>query len=42
MEMRRDWEGIPDKNKTDIEQMLSLLETKIEFDIVILYGRYAG
>lgn len=42
MKMRRNWEGIPDKNKTDIERMLSLLETKIEFDIAILYGRYAG
>lgn len=42
MKMRRDWDGIPDKNKTDIEQMLSLLETKIEYDIAILYGRYAG
>lgn len=42
MKMRRDMDGIPGKNKADIERILSLLETTIDFDIAILYGRYAG
>lgn len=42
MKMRRDWANIPDKNRHELERMLSALATEFEFDLAILYGRYAG
>lgn len=42
MKMRQDWENIPDKNRSELERMLYLLEAEFEFNIAILYGRYAG
>lgn len=42
MKMQRGWPDIPDRNREELEHILSLLETEFPFEIAILYGRYAG
>lgn len=42
MKMQRGWPNIPERNREELEYILSLLETEFPFEIAILYGRYAG
>lgn len=42
MKMQRGWPDIPDRNREELEHMLSLLATEFPFEIAILYGHYTG
>ena len=43
MKMRRGWpEDMPAEKITELQQILSCLQTQMQFEMAVLYGRYAG